>query len=203
MRARSSSKAGPVERWRINWTRISSAASGEFRWWAVPAAIFPMLVSFSISSMCWRQRTRSRMSEVTSRKHSGPGGFAKRQQAELDFERLAASGLAQGFHIEHRLAVLHAAHEFLQFGGFRGGDDGEAAHPDFLARVAVHAFGGSVPFQHAQAGIVEDDGAGEGFQQSAVALARAAQVVLAFSALAKHEPGRPEGQEQRRRPRRA
>src|ERR1035438_4026369 len=87
---------------------------------------------------------------------------------------------------------------FLEFGGFRGGEDGQARTQDFFARVAVHAFGGSVPFEHAQVGIVEDDGAGEGFQQSAVQVARAAQVGLAFPALAKHKPGGPEGQKKRR-----
>ena len=126
------------------------------------------------------------------------GPFAKRQQAELNLEGLAVSGLAQGFDIEHGDAVLHAAEEVLEFGGFRGGENGEARAQDFVASVAVHAFGGSVPFEDAQFGIIEDDGAGKGFQQSTVEVARAAQVGLAFSALAKHKPGGPEGQQQRR-----
>ena len=87
----------------------------------------------------------------------------------MDLECLAASGLAQGFDIEHGDAVLHAAEEVVEFGGFRGGQDGEARTQDFLARVAVHAFGGGVPFEDAQFGVIEDDGAGKGFQQSAIA----------------------------------
>src|ERR1019366_472065 len=120
--------------------------------------------------------------------------FAKRQQAELHLEGLAASGLAQGFDIEDRDAVLDAVQEVLEFGGLGGGEDGQAHTEDFVARVAVHAFGGGVPFDHAQFGIVEDDRAGEGFQQSAVEVARAAQFGLAFSALADHKRDGPKGQ---------
>src|SRR5690349_7954633 len=50
-----------------------------------------------------------------------------------------------------------------------------------------------------QARIVQDDGAGEGFEKPAIAFPRAPEIFFALPFLPQHKPGGPEGQQERSR----
>ena len=197
MRAASSSKAGSGARRRIIWTRIKQRGQRGIQ--VVRRARRHFSHAGELFDLQHPPAPLDALADVGGHLQEvrGPGGLAERQQAELHFERLAGLRLPHGFHVEHRLARSHPPHEFLQLAALRGGHDGERLAADLRPRIPVHALGGSVPFQHAQAGIVENDGSREGFQQAAVALARAAQVLLAFAPLPRDEPCGPEGQDER------
>ena len=158
-----------------------------------------MLASFSISKRARRSRTRSRMSLVTSRKSFRPGPLPKRKQAQLDLEAGAVNVPALGLDVQNLLSGSDLAQERFELRLPFRRDRGDRLPDDFRFAEPVEALRRGVPFDDLERAVVEGNGAGRRLQKTPVMFPRAAQLLLAPAPLPHHVPGRPRGEQQRRR----